>query len=97
MSRIVDLAGLDFVVEQEFEDALGLGGDERADAVAGEDADLDRLERAVVDPIRHGLDLLHALHLDFKQLSKMVLGRCDRWSIIHTNVHSLSLALFDQK
>ena len=77
MSLMIDFAALDFVLEQEVQNAFGFVGDERADAVSGQDADLDRLELAVIDPVRHGFDPLHALHLVFEQLAEMVLGSVD--------------------
>ncbi len=73
----LDLARLDLVLQHEFEDPLGFGGDERPDAVARQDADTDRLDLPVIDPVRHGFDLLHALHLDLEELAEVLLRPLD--------------------
>jgi len=80
--------GLDLILEQKLEHPLGFGGDEHADAVSGQDADLDRRDLRVVDPAGRGLDLLHALHLDFKEMAEVLLGSVDGGGI-HFDVSSV--------
>jgi len=55
----VHLALLDLLLEEVLQHALGLAGDDRADAVTPAKTDDDRLEGGKIDGL---LPLLHALH-----------------------------------
>ena len=55
------LALCHLVLEQMLQDPLGLGSDNRADAVAAADADDNCVEGGVVGELLHGLDTLVAL------------------------------------
>ena len=72
----------DLVLQEVGQDPLGFGGDRGADAIAGQDADPKGLDPRIIDPVGHGFDLGHALHLDLEEPAEMLLGPVDD-ALIH--------------
>ena len=68
------LAAGHLVFEQELQHPLGLGRDERADAVAPDHADHDGADLAVVDPVLLGLEALHPFQLLGEDGAELLLG-----------------------
>ena len=68
------LAGGHLLGEQFLEQASRLGGDRRADAVAADDADLDRLQRAEVGRGRGQPNLCHPIGLLRQDCAETLLG-----------------------
>ena len=77
------LAGGHLPGEQFLEQASRLGGDRRADAVAADDADLDRLQRAEVGRGRGLPNLRHPIGLLRQDCAEMLLGLGDAVDVRH--------------
>ena len=85
----LDLAALHLGREDVLEDAHGLAGDGRADAVTAADADADVGRRLVVEPVRLVLEPLDTRELLLDQSREMVSGAVEDGLVYH-GVSSLS-------